>query len=58
MNKIVIIAALCGLGVGGAGGYLACHFIEKKNVDKEISDGVQQVVKEKKLWKMKTKRAR
>ena len=46
MNKIVIIAALCGLGVGGAGGYLACHFIEKKNVDKEISDGVQQALKE------------
>ena len=46
MNKIVIIAALCGLGVGGAGGYLACHFIEKKNVDREISEGVQQALKE------------
>ena len=46
MNKIAIIAGICGLVAGGTGGYLACHFIEKRNIDKAISDGVQQALDE------------
>ena len=42
----VIIAGAAGLVVGGVGGYLACHFIEKANIDKAISDGVQQTLDE------------
>lgn len=46
MNKIAIIAGVCGLVAGGTGGYLLCHFVEKKKIDKEISDGVQQALDE------------
>lgn len=42
MNKIAIISGIVGLVAGATGGYLACHFIEKKNVDAEISKGIQQ----------------
>ena len=42
----VIIAGAAGLVVGGVGGYLACHFIEKAKIDKAISDGVQQTLDE------------
>ena len=45
MNK-AIIAALAGLAVGATGGYLACHFIEKRKIDKAISDGVQRALDE------------
>jgi hypothetical protein len=46
MNKIAIIAGLSGLVVGAAGGYFACHIIEKKKIDKAISDGIQQTLDE------------
>lgn len=46
MNKIAIIAGICGLVVGGTGGYLACHFMEKKSNDKAISDGIQKALDE------------
>ena len=46
MNKIAIIAGICGLVVGGTGGYFVCHTIEKKKIDKAISDGVQQTLDE------------
>ena len=42
----VIIAGAAGLVIGGVGGYLACHFIEKAKIDKAISDGVQQTLDE------------
>ena len=42
----VIIAGAAGLVVGGVGGYLVCHFVEKAKIDKAISDGVQQTLDE------------
>ena len=46
MNKIAIIAGICGFAAGAAGGYFACHFIEQKKIDKAISDGIQQTLEE------------
>lgn len=46
MNKIAIIAGLSGLVIGATGGYFACHIIEKKKIDKAISDGIQQTLEE------------
>lgn len=46
MNKIAIIAGICGFAAGAAGGYFACHIIEKKKIDKAISDGIQQTLEE------------
>ena len=46
MNKIAIIAGIGGLVAGTAGGYCLCHFIEKKKIDKAISDGVQNALDE------------
>lgn len=46
MNKIAIIAGICGLVAGATGGYLVCHFIEKKNIDSEISKGIQAALDE------------
>ena len=46
MNKVAIISGIVGLIVGATGGYLACHFIEKKNVDAEISKGIQNALDE------------
>ncbi len=46
MNKLVIIAGLVGLAVGGAGGYLTCHFVDKKKIDTEISKGIQSALDE------------
>ena len=46
MNKIAIIAGICGFAVGATGGYFACHIIEKKKIDKAISDGIQQTLDE------------
>lgn len=46
MNKIAIIAGICGVVVGTTGGYFACHIIEKKKIDKAISDGIQQTLDE------------
>lgn len=46
MNKVAIIAGICGFTVGAAGGYFACHFIEQKKIDKAISDGIQSTLDE------------
>ncbi len=46
MNKLVIIAGLCGLAIGGVGGYLTCHFVDKKNNDAQISKGIQDALDE------------
>lgn len=46
MNKIAILAGALGIAAGGVGGYLVCHFVEKKKIDKAISDGVQQTLEE------------
>ena len=46
MNKIAIIAGICGFAAGATGGYFACHFIEQKKIDKAISDGIQQTLEE------------
>lgn len=46
MNKIAIIAGLCGFAAGATGGYCVCHFIDKAKIDKAISDGVQQALDE------------
>jgi len=46
MNKLAIITGLAGLALGATGGYLACHFIEKKKIDQAISDGVQETLSE------------
>lgn len=46
MNKIAILAGVLGIAAGGVGGYLVCHFVEKKKIDKAISDGVQQTLEE------------
>lgn len=45
MNKI-IIAGICGFIAGAAGGYFGCHIIEKRNIDKKISDEVQKTLDE------------
>lgn len=45
MNKIVI-AGIGGLVLGAIGGYFGCHFIEKRNIDKRISEEVQKTLDE------------